>query len=174
MKTGYAIGEMESLKKIMLSTATNFGGEFFVRENMYLNVSPGISTLQFSHTDSANASVFNKKTFLDFSISLKKYYRLSKNSSAFWDFGICGDYFFRDKREINAGLNNSIFINHNLGFNFGTIASFGFKTLITNKLAFDVAIFVQQDEFFIYKINADKIKTTRNFLVFSFYREFEK
>ena len=172
---GYAVTEMKSFKKISLCTGINAGFEFPLKKGLCITTSVGGFLLRFDYNTPVNASsIFNSKYFFDIPVSLKKYYLLSKKSRCYWEFGLVSSYQFFDKKEIKLGSGSSVEKKRNLGFNFGVIGSFGFKTIINNRISFDIGLLARTDYLFSYKNSDDKTKTDQKLLLLSLYRRLGK
>ena len=171
---GYAVTETEDVKKIALCTGINAGFELPLKKGLYITISAGGFLLRFNYNSAANNSVFNSKYFFSMPVSLKKYYPVSRQSRAYWCFGIFPGYQFYDKKEIRSFSGNSTETKRSLGFNFGCIASVGFKTIINSRMSFDIGLLAQTDYFFSYKKKQDKTKTDQRLLSLSLHRKLRK
>ncbi len=170
-KYGYTIGEMKAFKKIMLYTGVDINVEWKLKEDIFFCIGAGANALQFSFNDTSSTSVFDKKYFLNFPVSIKKYYPLSRKSSYFLQFGIMNSFLIHDKKEIFLANEKQVVNSGGPGYNLAMLFNTGFKTMISTNWNFGLALGGYQDFVLVYKDKAKKIKTTTTILSFSFTRK---
>jgi hypothetical protein len=170
-KLGYAVGESNTLKKVMLCTQNDLGVEINIKDRLFFCSAVGVIRLRFDNSDTGNSQVFNTHYYLTIPFSVKKYYPVSKKSSMFWDFGAMVNYHLTAKMEIRSAANYTVQKQGGSGFILGLSASFGFKTRITETISFDIGIHGQSDLLYRYRNNQNKIETEKNCLAISFYKK---
>ncbi|MEO7922660.1 MAG: hypothetical protein ABIR30_03220 [Chitinophagaceae bacterium] len=171
MDYGFGIGEMEDAKRIVLHTGFRAGAEFSIGERNYLSFMAGSSVLRFNYSNGPGESIFNRKFFLMLPVSIKRYYPLSKRSSGFVEVGIYASFNLFDRKETRNSLGTTITRHNNPGKNGGGVLGLGFKTMITNRISFDVGLSGQKDFFDSYKQDQYRIRAEKTSLSFGFYRK---
>jgi hypothetical protein len=172
-KYGYAIGEMPTIKKIMLYSGLDVTVDLKLKESIFFNVGVGGATLQFSFTDTLKASVFNKKYFLMIPASVKKYYHLTANSAAFIEFGIMNSFLIYDKKEFQNANDKNVIKSNVFGYNLGVLANAGFRTkMAQNNWYISLFLGGHQDMLLAYKKKSEKIKIKSTALGISFTKIF--
>jgi hypothetical protein len=154
---GFAIGELKTIKKVMLYQAVSIGVEIKLKWTDYLKLSMGYSTLRYSITDTAGNNVFVSKYFMELPFAVKRYYKVSQRSYLSLQFGINSIYHFQDKSEIMLSSGKSIIKQPNLGFNFAGIGIVGFRTELNQRILLDFHFGGEHDLLFAYKNKNDKI-----------------
>jgi hypothetical protein len=160
-KYGYAVGETRVVKKVMLYNSLDIGAELRLRGAISFNIGIGGATLQYSSTDTPNVSVYCKRYFLTLPVCLKKYYHLTKNSSAFFQVGLMNSFSIHEKKEfLSAGRKGIVNANW-AGYNLGLLVSTCFRTKMSqNDWYIGISIGGQQDILTAYKNENQKIKHT--------------
>ena len=173
LKYGYAIGETQNVKKVMLYNGIGATLDWKLKEPLFFNAGVGGATLQFSYTDTSGGLVFNKKYFLTIPIALKKNYYLTKNSLAFIQFGVMNNFLVYDKKEI-LFANNKKFVKSSMrGYNLGLLFNTGFRTKMSqNNWYITLSIGGHQDILLIYKDKSKEIKHSATVLGISFTKIF--
>lgn len=172
-KYGYAIGETQTIKKVMLYSGLDVTVDMKLKESIYFNTGVGGATLQFSYTDTSNTLVFNKKYFLLIPASIKRYYQLTANSSAFIEVGIMNSFLIYDKKEFQNAIDKKVVKSNVFGYNLGMLANAGFRTkMAQNNWYISLFLGGHQDMLLVYKKKSEKIKIKTTALGISFTKIF--
>ena len=172
-KYGYAIGEMQTLKKVMLYSGLDVTVDMKLKESIFFNTGVGGAALQFSYSDTSNNLVFNKKYFLAIPASLKKIYYLTKNSSSFIQIGVLNSFLVYDKKEILIANNKKVVKSNMTGYNLGMLFNAGFRTkMAQNNWYIGISIGGHQDILLVYKDKSKEIRHSVTMLGVSFTKIF--
>ena len=173
-RNGYALGETDALRKIMLFTAATAGYEAQLRNDYFITGSIGGTSLKFSYVDSGNTNVYNSRIFVCLPVAIKKYFFINQRSDFFLQLAVVMDYCLIDKRERKRVNFVHTETRLNTGWAAGVEASCCYKRAITAKISFAIGLAAQQNFLLHYKNGSDKIQVKTNALVFAFYRRLGK
>ena len=167
---GYTIAEINEskIKKVLLCREWMIGTEWPIRQSpLRVKISVGLRNMEFDFTEQTSREIFNRKTYVVFPFSILRYYKVSGKSSLFWDFGANASLLFLDRREVRFNQAQSLHKSWKLGWNLGAHSRVGFRTMINNRMSFDVGYFSGKDLLLKYKESNKEMKTTTKMLVSS-------
>ncbi|MEP6673797.1 MAG: hypothetical protein ABJA78_01530 [Ferruginibacter sp.] len=173
-QTGYAFGETNSFKKIMLFTAVTGGYEAQIKNDNFFSLSAGGAALKFSYTDTGNINVFESRYCLNINLSLKRYFFINQRSDFFIEFGPVFNYCLQDKKlkkKINLDQTVS---QQNLGNDLGLAVTGAYKKMLTDKISIAIGVAAQRNYLFHYKNETDKIQVKTTAFSIAVYRKLGK
>jgi hypothetical protein len=163
---GYAVGKIQNVKRIMLATGVTSTFEKNIKASLYFTFGVDISSVKYNFLDSALNQGYSNNYFVSIPLTLKKYYVVSKKSHLFWDFGLAPSYQFYTKNEFENGKTAK---KRKLGMELEGIGRFGFKTILSKKISFDLGLNGFEKIASISKNDDYKISRKVNSLMMSFY-----
>ncbi len=170
---GFAVGKTNNSKNNFLAQNNSILIEINIGFRTALIAGFNYNKLSFSNTSSIE-TVYVKNKFLMLPVGVKKYFRISKNSTLFIELSLYANKHLAVEKEVFINGTNSFYSNKNLGYSFGTYINWGLKTVIGSNWYFDIGLAQQKDYLFSYEKDKDKLETERNLLCFSFYKRLGK
>jgi hypothetical protein len=140
---GVATGTNAQEKRLMLSYGQLLQYEFPSHHKLYFNVGIGWGKLTFNNQDATYKTYFNKISYWQLPLQLRKYILLKMDAKFFIDFGTILNYYYKSVSESLAPevKQNSSLKNINLGYCGGL----GYKNLLSRRFGFEFGIHFQND-----------------------------
>ncbi len=165
---GYAQGEGNIYKKLMLYKESTFGYEKQIKNDYFFFTGVGKSVLQFSYNDTGNINVFTTRSFITVQLAARKYFFLNKKSWFFIQVGPAFNYYLLDKKELKSYFIDESIEQRYLGWTLGAKGIGAYKRQLTNRSFFDVGFETQQTFLTRYKQDKNKIIFNTNSLRLGF------
>lgn len=167
---GYASGEKNEYKKLMLSAGGSICYEFPSHKPIYATAALGWGNLIFNTTDADNNNYYVKIKYAFLPVSFRKYYIMSGTKSLFLELGILNSYYYQELREsLKPVIKEKIPIKIlHAGFTGGA----GYKQLINSYAGFELAVFAQEDLLQLYNTGKGKLRVVKKIICLTAFRKF--
>ncbi len=161
---GVATGTNAQEKRLMLCYGQLLQYEFPSHHKLYFNIGVGWGKLTFNKQDATLKTYFNKISYLQLPLQLRKYILLKKDAKFFIDFGAIGNYYYKNVREsLDPEMKETTSLEN---INLGYCGGLGYKNLLSKKFGFEFGIHFQND---LLKWNdTNPLKANKMQLYFSF------
>lgn len=169
---GYSTIETPQYKKIVLYTERVVNYEFTSHRKLYLLAGIGTGNLQFNAINSQGDESFIKMQLLSFPVTVRKYEYLKNESFFFFDIGMMGNYFFKQKEETKVTGEN--IKQENLGLTMGISGGAGYKRMMTGKIGIEISFNVQIDCFSSFSNKKNEISNNKKMISLGISKKFGK